>query len=50
MTIPHIAIVKHPKGYVAHLRYEDRFKDKDISASTYKGIHAAIDRELASDS
>lgn len=44
--IPHITIVMHPKGYVAHIRYKDRFKDKDLSASSIQAIDALVDEEV----
>lgn len=44
--IPHITIVMHPKGYVAHIRYKDRFRDKDLSASSIQAIDALVDEEV----
>ena len=32
------------KGYTAHLRFEDKSKDRDISANNKWGIHRMIDR------
>jgi len=48
--MPDIVIVKWPKGYVAHVRYGDRYKDIDISHSNYKTLHWLVARYVKENS
>ena len=38
-----VVIVKHPKGWVAHVRYADRFKDVILSSHIRPILDAKID-------
>lgn len=41
-----IVIVKRAEGYVAHLRFTDRTKDIDLSATSHTVIYYLIERYL----
>jgi hypothetical protein len=44
--IDSLVIVRWPKGYVAHLRFEDPINDCDVSAASQYMLDKLIHREI----
>lgn len=48
-NIDSIVVVKNSKGYIAHLRFEDKNDDLDISAMSPWGIYHSVDKVIDGD-
>lgn len=42
-----IVIVRNSFGYIASLRFGDKFFDEDISSTNKKGLYKLIDKKVA---